>query len=394
MRIGIVTTWFDRGASFVSKQFMDELAKDNNDIFIYARGGEHFAKGNPSWDLPSVTWNTFSDSFVPTDINIFQYIKWIKRNNIEIIIFNEQQFWMPVVITKLLKVKTVAYIDYYTTKTYKFFEIYDQLWCNTKRHFDVFKRFNNAKYIKWGTNIDKFLPIENNNSKIKLYHSAGMNPHRKGTDILIQALNKLDDYQLNKFEILIHSQTKIDNDLSILINKLNINFEVGTFDAPKYLGWADIYVYPSRLDGIGLTIAESIAAGCFIITTNEPPMNEFVEDAFGKLIEVESYKRRRDGYYWKECEPSAHSLSKILKSLEKEQIYNSKAFARKYAENNLDFSKNMQKANGYLLALEQNKTSPRIILMIIIYDFKNLLMANFIFRFLNYVLKKIYRKIK
>ena len=34
MRIGIVTTWFDRGASFVSKQFMDELAKDNNDIFL------------------------------------------------------------------------------------------------------------------------------------------------------------------------------------------------------------------------------------------------------------------------------------------------------------------------------------------------------------------------
>ena len=43
MNIGIVTTWFDRGAAQVSKQYMDVL-QENNDVFIYARGGEKYAK--------------------------------------------------------------------------------------------------------------------------------------------------------------------------------------------------------------------------------------------------------------------------------------------------------------------------------------------------------------
>lgn len=53
MKIGIVTTWFERGAAYVSRQFMDIL-KSTDEVFIYARGGEAYAQGNPTWDLPNV----------------------------------------------------------------------------------------------------------------------------------------------------------------------------------------------------------------------------------------------------------------------------------------------------------------------------------------------------
>ena len=60
MNIGIVTTWFERGAAYVSRQFMDVLSKGNN-VFIYARGGEAYAIDNPKWNLPNVHWGKRSE---------------------------------------------------------------------------------------------------------------------------------------------------------------------------------------------------------------------------------------------------------------------------------------------------------------------------------------------
>lgn len=42
MNVGIVTTWFERGAAYVSRQYLEALRSDsNNSVYIYARGGDH-----------------------------------------------------------------------------------------------------------------------------------------------------------------------------------------------------------------------------------------------------------------------------------------------------------------------------------------------------------------
>lgn len=57
MNIGIVTTWFERGAAYVSRQYMEALSSDpENRVFVYARGGEAYAKKNSQWDKENVTW--------------------------------------------------------------------------------------------------------------------------------------------------------------------------------------------------------------------------------------------------------------------------------------------------------------------------------------------------
>ena len=55
MKIGIVTTWFERGAAYVSRQFKQILEKEH-DVYIYARGGEEYAIGDPNWDGDFVWW--------------------------------------------------------------------------------------------------------------------------------------------------------------------------------------------------------------------------------------------------------------------------------------------------------------------------------------------------
>ena len=160
MNIGIVTTWFERGAAYVSRAYVDAL-KFDHDVFIFARGGEFYAKGDPAWDKDYVTWgNRFKDSWSRIDWR--QFKKWIIDNNIEIVIFNEQQDWEVVVDCRYLGVKTVAYIDYYTRKTVPFFDLYDAVICHTKRHHTVFKNHKQEIYIPWGTNISLYKPTEKN----------------------------------------------------------------------------------------------------------------------------------------------------------------------------------------------------------------------------------------
>src|SRR5690606_35957914 len=114
------------------KSYISLLEKENN-VYVYARGGEQYGKGDPNWDLPYVTWglNLRGDS-----INYRHFKKWIKKNNIEIIFFNEQK--NVDVIHKLKKnlphIKIGSYIDYYKETTVKEFFTYDFLICNTKRH--------------------------------------------------------------------------------------------------------------------------------------------------------------------------------------------------------------------------------------------------------------------
>lgn len=55
MNIGIVTTWLERGAAYVSRQYYEILKKKHN-VFIYARGKEAYPKGDCVWDQSYVTW--------------------------------------------------------------------------------------------------------------------------------------------------------------------------------------------------------------------------------------------------------------------------------------------------------------------------------------------------
>ena len=94
MRIGIVTTWFERGAAYVSRQYRDLLRKSDNEVFIYARGGERYARNDPNWDTAEVTWGRKCAMRTVTGINRGDFVAWIRHNNIEIVIFNEQ-WWLP-----------------------------------------------------------------------------------------------------------------------------------------------------------------------------------------------------------------------------------------------------------------------------------------------------------
>lgn len=353
--IGIVTSWFERGAAYVSRQIMQTLQDDYN-VFIYARGGE-YPKDNPKWDLDNVTWGKKVYLPGPVRIDKKDFMNWLVSNSIDTVIFNEQRWWQPIIWAIESGVVTGCYVDYYTEENLPLFQAYDFLICNTEKHYSVFESYDNAHLVEWGTDVNLFKPkaLNDKDPVLTFFHSAGYSPHRKGTDLLIKAFDKIkQDY---KTRLVIHSQ----RDISYLVEDYEkIKIINKTVSAPGLYHKGDIYVYPSRLDGIGLTICEALACGLPVITTDNKPMSEFILDNInGLLVEVENYYERSDGYYWKMSDVNVESLAQKMEFFIKNRssLPHFKKAARSYAKDRRDWMKNSQKIKDIIEIYSEPVTS-------------------------------------
>ncbi|MBP0903715.1 glycosyltransferase [Mariniflexile gromovii] len=88
----------------------------------------------------------------------------------------------------------------------------------------------------------------------------------------------------NKIPLILIGENPDDALLSIFqdsIFKKDIIFLSGVSDAfiNKFYNGASVFLFPSLAEGFGWPIAEAMASGCLVITTNESPMDEVGADA-------------------------------------------------------------------------------------------------------------------
>ncbi len=346
-KVGIVTTWLDRGGGYVGRQYLSALSS-RHDVFIYARGGDFDSTKEPFWSLQNLTRAPRCDTPVTTWIDRSHFVDWLETNRIEIVLFNEQHWWPPVEWCNERGVITCAYVDYYTPRTVPLFALYDMLICNTKRHHSVFRWHPNCHYVPWGTETEVFRPSSAtlvNPGLVTFFHSAGLSPQRKGTDLVLRAFGEI----TGPARLVLHTQMDLErampelrNTMSRLVSENRLRVITQTVSAPGLYHLGDVYVYPSRLDGIGLTVAEALACGLPVITCDHPPMNEFVNSSNGWLVPVERLYPRRDGYYWEQCDIDGAMLSRAMQSCADDltRVIETKRAARVYAEEKLDWRLN------------------------------------------------------
>jgi glycosyltransferase involved in cell wall biosynthesis len=386
MNIAIVTTWFPAGAGYVSKAYRETLEKENT-VYIYARGGKNM-EGDPVWDDEAVTWAPMN---FYNNIKVSHFLKWLKTNKIDVILFNEQRYWEPVVQAKKEGYVIGSYIDYYTEETVPLFEIYDFLICNTKRHYSVFDWHPNCIYIPWGTNTDVFKP-ESKLAKrpitfiISLGWAGNYTGDRKGVFFAVQAFKQVQGECVLKIfsqiplkECSLEWRNLIESDSRIL-------FIVGTFD-PFPFSEGDVYVYPSRLDGIGLSLPEAISSGLACITTDNAPMNEFVIDNYnGRLVKVARFISRTDGYYWPQSIVSLDSLVSTMQwyVINEDKVLEHGEKGRLFALKELSWEANSRDLNSCIKLIVESKVSCELdsehLLKSVILDRR--LYPSFIYRFM------------
>lgn len=325
MRVGIVTTWFERGAAYVSRQYRETLESEGAEVFIYARGGEKFAINDNIWDDDRVYWQKNNDVPYMLYVNKNEFETWIKNNKLDVIIFNEQSWFEPIIVCKKMGLKVGSYIDYYTESMIDCFDIFDFVICNTKKHLKAFEKHSNPIFLKWGTKTSLFEANNRNREEdiVRFFHSCGMNPHRKGTDLLISAYCGLCAQDLKDSRLIIHSQVGLKDiskllDLDVrsifnsLINSGRIKIITETVSAPGLYHLGDVYVYPSRLDGLGLTVAEAKSCGMNIIVPDDAPMNEFCDLDNDLVVKIDKLFCREDAYYWPQNEVCLNDFKEKL----------------------------------------------------------------------------------
>lgn len=306
MNIGFISSWLHRGASYVTINYMKMLKEHN--LYVFARGGEYFDEKLSYENVSVYKARRLGGTIIDGD----ELIKWIKKNNIEMIIVNEQDEVEAICEAKLMfpNIKIGAYIDYYTESTVQNYKAYDFLLCNTKRHYSVFKWHPQCFYLPWCVDTDLYKPTNTSRKEITFFHSMGMS-NRKGTNILIKTFVK---YNLgNKAKLIIHTQKDISNLISDQAAKENnIQIIKKTVQPPGLYNLGDVYVYPTTLDGLGLTMYEALSSGLPVVTTDDAPMNEIIDENRGVLVKVQKFISRSDGYYWPLAFVSEESLVKAL----------------------------------------------------------------------------------
>jgi glycosyltransferase involved in cell wall biosynthesis len=349
MNIGIVTTWFERGAAYVSRQYKDLLEKEYS-VYIFARGGEKQAKNDPDWDGPDVFWakRFYRES---TEIDLKEFKEWVDRNKIDIVLFNEQRWYDVLVFCRYNKIICGSYIDYYTEETVPLHGLYDFLICNTRRHASAFDWHPQVLYIPWGTDINLFKPSADSSDEdyTVFFHSAGVAPHRKGTEQVLFGFANMNNKEAR---LIIHTQIdlgKLIPEAKVIIEELKnenrLEIINKTVSAPGLYFKGDVYVYPSHLEGIGLTMAEALSSGLPLITVDFPPMNEFVDPSISRAVSVSKIYSRQDGYYWPKNDVNIDALSEAMDSycIGRKELDKLKKKARIYAEKQLDWEKNADK---------------------------------------------------
>jgi len=321
MKIGIVTSWWNgAGAGEVSLNFSKVLLSSGNSVHVYARNEFALGKTLPiPFEHPnfSVTPAARSNSPLVKSLNIRHFFKFIARNEIDSVIFNEQVDLTPVIELKKLGIRCIAYVDYYREDTVNSFEIYDALICNTLRHFNVFKWHPNAWFLPWGIDpsLYKNTLAKASNNEFPFFHSCSYDPRRKGTDILLQSLAESDQLRctIHAFPALSETLPEYEG----VINKLKLQGRLQEINQlirqPGLYSMGRIYVYPSRLEGIGLSILEAAASGLHLVIPDIEPFSEFALPFASTLVPIDTLRARSDAYYWPIAEVSSSSLVIAMK---------------------------------------------------------------------------------
>ena len=145
---------------------------------------------------------------------------------------------------------------------------------------------------------------------------------KNGIDLLIQAVGVLNNrYTGRTYKLILAGDGEEMKKLKNLANELGLSNNVifaGSIrpeDLPKYLKIADVFVRPSRSEGLGSAFLESMAAGVPVIGTKIGGIPDFLED-------------RKTGLF---CDPNPESIAAKInvlienESLRHEIIKNSRA---------------------------------------------------------------------
>lgn len=205
------------------------------------------------------------------------------------------------------------------------------MWCKTKETERIFKEIikrNNRKLdIIYTSFTSKDWYDEKINKDKVFFHNRGASK-LKGTLSLVQA------WKAEFGKLIVNSRDIIPEKEGI-----NVNYNIFTEEELKKVQNNSMFhICPSVVEGFGHYINEAKSCGAIVLTTDAPPMNEFINNDFGILIPCKTGKKFRLGTLYKiETKQMQNKISEAL-CLKDEEIKEKQVKSRQsFLDNDIFF---------------------------------------------------------
>ncbi|HEY1233244.1 MAG TPA: glycosyltransferase [Candidatus Binatia bacterium] len=116
-------------------------------------------------------------------------------------------------------------------------------------------------------------------NNVVIMGTIGRLTYQKGFDILLQALWRVQTFNYHLFIIGVGEEDRV---LKKRVEEIGLQSRVSFLgyrrDVPRLLSAIDLYVQPSRFEGMPLAVLEAMAAACPIVATAVDGISELIED--------------------------------------------------------------------------------------------------------------------
>jgi 1,2-diacylglycerol 3-alpha-glucosyltransferase len=291
MRIGIVSWWFNRGQAVVGRQLRSALDGLGYETFVLARptrGGNirpSFIDRTGVWDQPGVTEAS------AYEIPVQEYQDWAEETSPQIVFFDQNYQFEEIATLRRAGIRTVgrfvweafAAADVDPAKR-AFDLIYSLTACERERYHAL---GISSPRVHWGCHPELLAIMPRRNpDTVRLIYPGGFMSKRKPFEAVIEAFSSVDDPRLRlTFKAQVERRVRKVGKLAGRDERIEVIWD----DLPtaRYLQLfadSDVCLAPSRWEGLGLHLYEATAFGIPIVTNDNPPMNELVEDEVNGLL--------------------------------------------------------------------------------------------------------------
>ena len=293
MRVGICAYWFNRGQGVVARQIRSALDELGHETFVLARPTRAgnirpaFVDHSGVWDQPDVT--DASQYRIPAA----EMLAWAREHELEVCMFDQNYEFEAIQGLRDAGIATVGRF------------VWEQF---SPEHVEPAKRALEVVYsltaaeqeryagmgiesprVHWGIHPEllAYARTEDASPSVqRFFYPAGFLSRRKPLRQVLRAFRQTRD---EAFQLIVKGQVERQTDRLERALRADPRVEVVLDDLPidqhlRLFASADVCLAPSRWEGLGLHLYESMALGLPVITNDNPPMNEIVRHGENGLL--------------------------------------------------------------------------------------------------------------
>jgi 1,2-diacylglycerol 3-alpha-glucosyltransferase len=292
LRIGIVSKWFNRGQPVVGRQLRSALDELGHETFVLARPRRE--KGpRPGaleregfWDQPRVTE---ASAF---EVPGIEYERWAEENEIEAAFFDNHYQFEEIALLRRGGVRTVGrfvWEHFAPEHADPAREAFDVIYSLTRAERERYRELGiESVPVRWGCHPELTqVEPKRDPEVVRLVFPGGFLGHRKPLAEVVEAFSRTTDERLRLLTKVQVKRRQLKP--ATKAARRDARIEVALEDQPtaqhlQTFANCDVCLSPSRWEGLGLPLYEATAFGMPIITNDDPPMNEIVEDGLNGLL--------------------------------------------------------------------------------------------------------------